>query len=125
MSRTIAPFDPFGDVREMGQWMDRLFGYASPRDVPTAKWSTNLSLPVDIYERDNKLVVKAAVPGVAPEDLDIQIENRVLTIRDGRVDGADFRQLEGLVQDGFQFRDCFRCKDVALMIQKLANVFAR
>lgn len=81
MSRTLATFDPLSDMREMSNWMDRFFGFPTLRDMPTAKWSTNLSLPVDIYERDNKLVIKAAIPGVNAEDLDVQIEDHVLTIR--------------------------------------------
>jgi HSP20 family protein len=82
MSKTLATFDPLGEMRDMGTWMDRFFGFpAGQRDVPTAKWSTNLSLPVDIYERDNNLVIKAAIPGVNAEDVDIQIEDHILTIR--------------------------------------------
>ena len=37
--------------------------------------------PVDIYERVDGLVVKADLPGVAKEDLDVRVENSLLTIR--------------------------------------------
>ena len=39
------------------------------------------TLPLDIFEREGKLVVKAAVPGIEPSELEVQIENKVLTIR--------------------------------------------
>jgi HSP20 family protein len=39
---------------------------------------------VDIYEDENKLVLKLEVPGVRPEDIDIQVENRTLTVRGER-----------------------------------------
>jgi HSP20 family molecular chaperone IbpA len=35
---------------------------------------------IDIWESDNELVLYADLPGVAPEDLDIQFENRELRI---------------------------------------------
>ena len=43
--------------------------------------------PVDIYETAQGLVVKADLPGVAKEDLDLRVENSQLTIR-GRANHA-------------------------------------
>jgi HSP20 family protein len=37
--------------------------------------------PVDIYETGDGLVVKADLPGVAKENLDVRVENNLLTIR--------------------------------------------
>jgi HSP20 family protein len=37
--------------------------------------------PVDIYETTEGLVVKADLPGVAKDGLDVQVENNLLTIR--------------------------------------------
>jgi HSP20 family protein len=39
---------------------------------------------VDIYEGENELVVKADLPDIKPEDLDIRVENNILTIRGER-----------------------------------------
>src|ERR1700758_2356873 len=39
---------------------------------------------VDIYEGENELVVKGDLPDVKPEDLDIRVENNILTIRGER-----------------------------------------
>ena len=36
---------------------------------------------VDIYETENELVVKADLPDVNPQNLDIRVENNILTIR--------------------------------------------
>jgi HSP20 family protein len=81
MSRTLATFDPAREIAEMSSWMDRFFDLPSLRDFPTARFSANLTLPVDIYEKEGNLVIKAAVPGVSEEDLDISIQDNVLTIR--------------------------------------------
>jgi HSP20 family protein len=39
---------------------------------------------VDIYESEQELVVKADLPDVDPKDLDIRVENNILTIRGER-----------------------------------------
>jgi len=40
--------------------------------------------PVDIYEDEHKIVLKLEVPGMKENDLDIQLENNVLTVRGER-----------------------------------------
>jgi HSP20 family protein len=54
---------------------------------------------VDIYEGQNELVVKADLPDVKPEELDIRVENNILTIRGERkfekkVDEKDYLRVE-------------------------------
>jgi HSP20 family protein len=39
---------------------------------------------VDIYETENELVIKADLPDVNPKNLDIRVENNILTIRGER-----------------------------------------
>jgi HSP20 family protein len=39
---------------------------------------------VDIYENEHELVVKADLPDIDPKDLDIRVENNILTIRGER-----------------------------------------
>ena len=39
---------------------------------------------VDIFETEHELVVRADLPGVNPQDLDIRVENNILTIRGER-----------------------------------------
>jgi HSP20 family protein len=40
--------------------------------------------PVDIYEDEHKIVLKLEVPGIKESDLDIQLENNVLTVKGER-----------------------------------------
>jgi HSP20 family protein len=40
--------------------------------------------PVDIYEHDGNLVLKAELPGIDPKDVDVRVENNVLTLRGER-----------------------------------------
>jgi HSP20 family protein len=74
--RTLVNLNPASEYRTMEEVFDRLFG------SPTKSTSTPVAgLPIDVTEREGSLVVRAAVPGVEPSELDIQIEKNVLTIR--------------------------------------------
>jgi len=58
----------------------------------------SITPPVDIYEMPECLVVTADVPGVSQEDLDIRVDNNVLTIQ-GRAkhavaDESTYREYE-------------------------------
>jgi HSP20 family protein len=63
--------------------MDRMLSrsFFRPSDLTAGFWNATQAMPVDIAENANGFTVKAAVPGVRPEELDISIENNVLTIR--------------------------------------------
>jgi HSP20 family protein len=39
---------------------------------------------VDIYEHDGNIVLKAELPGIDPKDVDVRVENNVLTLRGER-----------------------------------------
>jgi HSP20 family protein len=41
----------------------------------------NWAIPLDVVQEGDNIVVKASVPGVNPEDIDISVENDVLTIK--------------------------------------------
>ena len=78
MLNRVMQIDPLNEMRAMDEMFNRLFAEPFGNRRSGATLAT---LPVDILERDNKLIVRAAVPGVRPEDLDVAIENNVLTIR--------------------------------------------
>jgi len=59
--------------------MDRLFDDAFTRPI---SMTGNLSLPaIDMYQTDDELVVKAAVPGVKAGDVQISVTGDVLSIK--------------------------------------------
>jgi HSP20 family protein len=59
--------------------LDELTGRTTDQSALSA-WAP----AVDIYETEHELVVKADLPDVDPGDLDIRIENNVLTLRGER-----------------------------------------
>ena len=48
--------------------------------------------PVDIFERQDHLVIRAEVPGVQKEDMDVRIENGVLTLNGERKQETDVKE---------------------------------
>jgi HSP20 family protein len=77
----IVRFDPFHDVALLQDRMNRALGDLSRRfdDDVTARgaWVP----PVDIFENDqHELVLKAELPDLKREDIDIRVENNALTL---------------------------------------------
>jgi len=78
---SLMRWDPFGEMRGLRERMDRVFDdfFRSPRLIP---WeSAEVVFPLDVYETEDSLVVKAPLPGVRPEDVDISITGDILTIK--------------------------------------------
>lgn len=81
--KTIARWEPFHGVTTLQDQMNRLFNDAFERTGDESSLSS-WAPAVDIYETDHDLVVKADLPDVDPKDLDIRVENNILTIRGER-----------------------------------------
>jgi HSP20 family protein len=83
MRATLTRFEPFRGVSSLQDQINRLFNETFDRSSGEANLTT-WAPAVDIYETEHELVVKADLPDVKPEDLDIRVENNILTIRGER-----------------------------------------
>ena len=81
--RTIARWEPFRGVSTLQEQVNRLFNEAFDRKGEESSLSA-WAPAVDIQETEQELVVKADLPGIDPKDLDIRVENNLLTIRGER-----------------------------------------
>jgi HSP20 family protein len=75
-------------MRRFSEEMDRLFGDFGTRrgwlevlggrglGFPQAQWAP----PIEIFERDNQLVVRADLPGLSKDDIGIEITDNMLAI---------------------------------------------
>jgi HSP20 family protein len=90
----IVRFDPFRDLASMQDRINRIFGDAYLRnnedDVTNrGDWRP----PVDIYENDkHEIVLRAELPGLKREELDIRVENNTLTLRGERKRDTEVKQ---------------------------------
>ena len=73
----IDRYDPFGRTMGLRQVMDRLMedAFVMPRQGALAGGPS-----VDVYEEGDTLVVEAQLPGLKPDDINVSVENGVLTI---------------------------------------------
>jgi HSP20 family protein len=74
---------PFRGATTLQEQINRVFGDGVGRTGEESNL-TPWAPCVDIYETENELVVKADLPDVNPQDLDIRVENNILTIRGER-----------------------------------------
>jgi HSP20 family protein len=95
----IVRFDPFREFVTLQDRMNRLFGDVYLRDEDVTQRGDWVP-PVDIYETDNHdLVVKAELPDMTREDIEVTVENNVLTLKGtkkfaGDVKEDQFRRIE-------------------------------
>jgi HSP20 family protein len=76
------PFrESFWDIMRLKEPMDRLFDDSFFRPVRFWHGDGEWDLPLDMYQTDSDVVVKATIPGVNPEDIDISVSGDTLTIR--------------------------------------------
>ena len=75
----LVRWDPFSDLRTT---MDRLFdeNFGRPWRLAQAQ-EYEASFPVEVSQTDDAIDVKASLPGTRAEDVDISINNDVLSIK--------------------------------------------
>jgi len=80
---TIARLEPFRGLSTLQDQFNWLFN-ESFRNHTEESALTTWAPAVDIYETPNELVVKADLPEVNEKDIDVRVENNLLTIRGER-----------------------------------------
>jgi HSP20 family protein len=83
MRTTVNRWEPFRGGATLQEQVNRLFGNVLDRSAEESNLTT-WAPAVDIYETEHELVVKADLPEVDPKELDIRVENNLLTIRGER-----------------------------------------
>jgi HSP20 family protein len=89
---------PYRDAVSMQRAMDAMFAPAVRPWGWAEGWSGG-SLPVDVSENETGYMVRASVPGVKPEDLNVTVENNVLKVEakmasEEQVEGARYHVRE-------------------------------
>ncbi len=77
----LVRYDPWHRMQQLQREMSTMFDRRlSDRDeslpVATSDWAP----AVDIKEEEKRFLIKADIPGVEPEDIEVHMENGVLTI---------------------------------------------
>lgn len=76
----LMRWDPMSEFNNLSRLMDRLWEnslLSGPRMLPIENWGVSM----DVLENDDNFIVKATLPGVQPEDIDVTFTNNTLTVR--------------------------------------------
>ena len=76
----LTRWEPVREMMTLREAMDRLFddAFTRPINLRDGGWSAPA---IDMYQTDDEVVVKAALPGFNAEDVQINVTGEVLTIR--------------------------------------------
>ena len=92
----IVRWEPFRDLVSVQERMnlifDEAFRGASRGTDDESALGASWAPVVDIYEAEGNLVLKAELPGVDPKDVDVRVENNVLTLRGERKFESDVKR---------------------------------
>jgi len=79
----IERWDPFREAISLRDAMNSLLqeSFIRPGNLLAQDGSSTSALPLDISETEDHYVVKASLPGVKPEDVQITVHGDTLTIR--------------------------------------------
>lgn len=98
MSNLIR-WEPAREMMTLREAMDRLFDDAFTRPLGFAG-GNNWSVPaVDMYQTDNEVVVKASIPGVKTDEVQISVTGETLTIK------GEVKQKEETKEKAYHIRE--------------------
>jgi HSP20 family protein len=87
----LIPFalGPFALIRRMQEDVDRLLGLSARGQgtlAPSGQGDTEWSPAIETFQRGNEFVIRAALPGLAADDVAVEIGEDAVTIRGERRD---------------------------------------
>jgi len=95
----IVRYNPFSELRSMQEQMNRLLDLAWNREPGEEMREGVWQPPVDIYEDAAQVVIKAELPGMDQQDIEVKIENNALILRgerrhDQEIQKENFHRIE-------------------------------
>jgi HSP20 family protein len=94
--RGLSPWRPFREMEEMERRFDDIFS----RPLFPAVWRRMPALEmgwapaIEVFEKKNKFVVKAELPGMKEEDIDVSVDSDILTIKGKRQAESEVKEEE-------------------------------
>ena len=88
----IVKYNPFRELRTMQDQMNRMLDMAWNREFGEELKEGVWQPPVDIYEDEQSVVIKAEVPDVDQKDIEVRIENNTLTLKGERKHSSEIKK---------------------------------
>jgi HSP20 family protein len=80
----LTRWDPFREFSTLQDRMNRLFQDSFGQGREEALTTSSFAPAVDVYEDEHKIALKIEVPGIDEKDIDIRVENNLLTVHGER-----------------------------------------
>ncbi len=78
----LTRFEPFRDMMSLRQAMDKLFEDSFVRPAGAGlTGAASSGVALDMFETESDVVVKAELPGVKPDEVDVSVTDNILTIK--------------------------------------------
>ena len=90
---TLTHWEPMRELATMRDAMERLID--EPVFAPMQRWSRPLDEfrpAIDVIEEDGAYVIKASVPGMKPEDVEVTLTNNMVTLKGEIKDEQDLNE---------------------------------
>lgn len=81
---SLTRYEPWSLVNRLHHDLDRIFGREYGQDDDSRGAVSDWLPAVDVQETKDAFVLRADLPGVDPKDIDVTMENGVLTLRGRR-----------------------------------------
>jgi HSP20 family protein len=78
---TLTRWEPWREMTALRRAMGRLFDEPFETRFPMPWRLDEFDLTVDVAEDENAYIVKASMPGVKPEEVEVTLQNNVLTLK--------------------------------------------
>ena len=88
--------DPFLELR---QTIDRVIEESFRPLRMLRGYEEVVPFPVDVYQTEDEVIVKASLPGVNPEDVDVSITGDVLTIKGEMKEEKEIKEEDFLLKE--------------------------
>src|ERR671915_548611 len=95
---TLQRWDPFNELRRMQETMNHLwrgFGASTTEGQEMETWA----VPLDMVQHGDNFIIRASLPGVNPDNIDVSIEDNVLTIRGQSAHESEHKEGNYLMQE--------------------------
>jgi HSP20 family protein len=76
----LVKYNPFNELRSLQEQMNRLLDVAWHREAGEEFREGVWQPPVDIYEDENSVIIKAELPEIDQKDIEVKIEDNTLTL---------------------------------------------
>jgi len=84
--------DSFGDMENLQRQLNKVFGTTLARPLRAASGESYWAPPVDIYDEKDCILIKADIPGLTKEQIDISVENNVMTIKGEKNEEKEYKE---------------------------------